>query len=584
MSEVNATVDEKAPQHGPYFENTSETSFWAFLGKTWALAKPYWQSEDKAWAWGLLLVTVALSLGSVYLSVWFNEWYNTFYNALQNKDEAVFWQQLGWFVPVAAVAITAAVYRYYLKSALEIRWRRWLTHQYFDRWLAHKAFYLMEVDHHQTDNPDQRITEDIDKFTTSSLTLSLDLLHSVVSLGSFSIILWNLSGPLSFTLFGVAVSIPGYMFWAALLYAFIGSWLTHLIGRRLIPLNFEQQKREADLRYSLVRVRENAEPIALYGGEAVEQDTLRTGFSAIWRNTWRIMKKQKQLIGFRAGYNQIATIFPFAVCAPRFFNGDLQLGGLMQINNAFGKVENALAWFIDLYPKLALWRSVVDRLTSFNDRLDQQQCLYPKEGQPISATASASLQVQALTLFKPDGSVMASIDDKAITPQQHTLIKAPSGSGKSTLLRTLGGIWPWYEGELKLSGTRLFLPQSPYLPQGRLRDVLAYPQPADAIDPHTFERVLSMCRLEGLTASLDEAQNWSMVLSLGERQRLAIARALIYQPDWLFLDEATSALDADNEHHMYTALLTELPNTTLISVGHRDALQRYHASIWSLTE
>ena len=312
-----------------------------FIPRVWGLITPYWRSEERAKAWLLLLAVIALSLVSVGISVWINHWYKDFYNALEKKDGAAFWSLIGYFGIIAAVGIVGAVYRLYLTQMLTIRWRRWLTEQHFARWLAHKNYYQLEQGSY-TDNPDQRISEDINSFTDNTLTLGLGLIRNVVSLVSFSIILWGVSG--SIEVFGI--TIPGYMFWCALLYAAVGSWLAHLIGRRLIVLSNQQQRYEADLRFAMVRVRENAESIALYNGEPNEHERLSERFTKVWKNFWTQMKVQKRLTFFTAGYSQIAIIFPFIVAAPRYFAGKIELGELMQINSAFSNVQENFSWLI----------------------------------------------------------------------------------------------------------------------------------------------------------------------------------------------------------------------------------------------
>ncbi len=555
----------------------------SFLGKTWALTKPYWQSEEKWQAWGLLLVIIALSLGGVYLSVWFNQWYNDFYNTLQNKDAPGFWLQISRFCPVALIYIVVAVANYYLSSMLQIRWRRWLTDVYFERWLKGRAYYLLEVSRDDTDNPDQRIAEDIDSFTTSTLSISLGLLSNIVSLFSFVFILWGLSGPLSFTVAGHAVSIPGYMVWVALLYAIAGSWLTHRVGRKLIKLNFDQQRYEANMRFAMVRVRENSERIALYQGEEQEQRNLRQRFHAVWSNFWSIMRVQKNLTAFTSAYGQIAIIFPLVVAAPRYFGGAIQLGGLMQISSAFGQVQGALSWLVDSYSALARWRSVVDRLTTFNDRLDSIDALHQHSNR-TQLQQGGGISIRDTQLRLPNEKVLLNIASLTLEPGQHTLINAPSGSGKSVLLRMLAGIWPWWTGQVQRPENVMFLPQLPYLPIDTLRQALAYPQAAEDFDDQRYQQVLQLCKLEPFIGMLDESRHWAQSMSPGEQQRVAIARALLKKPQWLFLDEATSALDIGSEQQLYQVLRQQLPDTTLVSIAHRTTLRAFHQQEWQLAE
>jgi vitamin B12/bleomycin/antimicrobial peptide transport system ATP-binding/permease protein len=540
-----------------------------FLRRTWAMITPYWRSEEKGKAWLLLAAVIGLSLFSVAISVWINHWYKDFYNALEHKDTAAFWQLIGYFCAIAAVAILGAVYRLYLTQMLTIRWRAWLTEKHFARWLADKNYYQLEQGGY-TDNPDQRISEDLNNFTSSSLSLGLGLLRNVVSLVSFSIILWGVSG--SIDVFGI--TIPGYMFWCALLYAAVGSWLTHLIGRRLIGLNNQQQRFEADLRFSMVRVRENAESIALYNGEPNEKQRLSARFSKVWQNFWDIMKVSKRLTFFTAGYSQIAIIFPFIVAAPRYFAGKIELGELMQINSAFGNVQENFSWFINAYSDLASWRATSDRLLSF------QQAMSDNEQRPPAIDVRSEgerLVVQGLGMDLADGRHLLSDADMSVEPGQRVMLSGRSGSGKSTLLRAMGHLWPAGHGSIRLPAARyLFLPQKPYLPIGTLKAVLSYPQDDSAYPAQRYAQVLQTCRLPHLVARLDEANHWQRMLSPGEQQRLAFARALLFAPQWLYMDEATSAMDEEDEATLYQALIDELPGLSIVSVGHRSSLKRFH--------
>ncbi|TYK57523.1 ABC transporter ATP-binding protein/permease [Pseudomonas synxantha] len=540
-----------------------------FFRRTWAMITPYWRSEEKGRAWLLLAAVIGLSLFSVAISVWINHWYKDFYNALEKKDTAAFWQLIGYFGGIAAVAILGAVYRLYLTQMLTIRWRAWLTEKHFTRWLAHKNYYQLEQGGY-TDNPDQRISEDLNNFTSGTLSLGLGLLRNVVSLVSFSIILWGVSG--SIEVFGI--TIPGYMFWCALLYATVGSWLTHLIGRRLIGLSNQQQRFEADLRFSMVRVRENAESIALYNGEPNERQRLSTRFGKVWHNFWDIMKVSKRLTFFTAGYSQIAIIFPFIVAAPRYFSGKIELGELMQINSAFGNVQENFSWFINAYSELATWRATSDRLLSFQQAMsDNEQRAPAIDVRPDGER----LVITDLGMDLADGRHLLTDADMTVEPGQRVMLSGRSGSGKSTLLRAMGHLWPAGHGSIRLPATRyLFLPQKPYLPIGTLKAVLSYPQDDSVYPAERYAQVLQTCRLPHLLNRLDEANHWQRMLSPGEQQRLAFARALLFAPQWLYMDEATSAMDEEDEATLYQALIDELPGLSIVSVGHRSSLKRFH--------
>ncbi|KQT66407.1 MULTISPECIES: ABC transporter ATP-binding protein/permease [Pseudomonas] len=540
-----------------------------FFRKVWAMTTPYWRSEEKGKAWTLLIAVIALTLFSVAISVWINSWYKDFYNALQRKDEAAFWQLILYFCGIATVAILGAVYRLYLTQMLTIRWRAWLTEKHFKRWLDHKNYYQLEQGGY-TDNPDQRISEDLNTYTANTLSLGLGLLRTIVSLVSFSIILWGVSG--SIEVFGI--EIPGYMFWCALLYAAVGSWLTHLIGRRLIGLNNKQQRFEADLRFSMVRVRENAESIALYNGEPNENRRLSNRFGLVWHNFWDIMRVSKRLTFFTSGYGQIAIIFPFVVAAPRYLSGKIELGELMQINSAFGNVQENFSWFITAYSDLAAWRATCDRLLSFRQAMSDNEQRTPA----IDVQNQGSeLQVHNLGLDLADGRHLLTDADMTVEPGERVMLSGRSGSGKSTLLRAMGHLWPAGHGNIRLPAARyLFLPQKPYLPIGTLREALSYPQPGDTYAPERYAQVLETCRLPHLVGRLDEANHWQRMLSPGEQQRLAFARALLYAPQWLYMDEATSAMDEEDEATLYQALIDEIPGLSIVSVGHRSSLKRFH--------
>jgi vitamin B12/bleomycin/antimicrobial peptide transport system ATP-binding/permease protein len=548
-----------------------------FLHDLWALTKPYWKSEERLKSGLLLAVIVGMSLGIVYLNVLFNEWNNLFYNSLQDKNVQAFFRLFGRFTILAVIYIIVAVYQIYLRQMLQIRWRRWLTAKYVDRWLTDHAYYRLRFEEGLTDNPDQRISEDINGFVEQTLALTLGLLESVVTLASFSVILWGLSGDIHI----LNIPIPGSMLWAAILYAGVGSVLTHLIGRPLIRLNFFQQRYEADFRFSLVRVRENAEAIGLYGGEDQESMGLGGRFSHVVANWWRIMIQQKRLTWFSAGYAQAAIIFPFLVAAPRYFSGAIHLGGLMQTVSAFGHVQSALSWFVDAYTRLAQWKATVDRLTGFSAVLAE---LEHKHGQGLvreAASTGQGLTLSDLTLGLPDGATLLTGVGLAVPPGGRLLLAGPSGCGKSTLFRAMGGLWPYCQGRLALpKGERaLFLPQRPYLPIARLDDAVTYPDPAAVYSPEAIREALTICGLGQLVDQLDEERHWSQELSPGEQQRLAFARALLLKPRWLFCDEASSALDEVSEQALHALLLNRLPGTGLISIAHRPSLAVFHQQV-----
>lgn len=550
-----------------------------FIRETWQLTRAYWYSEEKWSARFLLGTIVGLNLGQVYVLVLLNQWNNTFYNALQNYDTNGFWSGIKEFSILAAAHIIVAVYQIYLRQMLQIRWRRWMTACYVDKWLEKRTYYRMQLLDHNTDNPDQRISEDLNLFTAATLNLSLGFLKSVVTLGSFIFILWTLSGNFVLLLGQYKVNIPGYMVWVSILYAGIGTWLTVKIGRPLINLNYNQQRYEADFRFSMVRLRENSESIAFYGGEKQERSAFMQRFHKAFENFWELMRRQKQLTWFTSGYGQIAIIFPFLVASPRYLANEIQLGGLMQIATAFGRVQDALSFFVDSYTDIAAWRAVVDRLLGFVGNMEQVSTDKKEiENIQLSYRNEPVLTVSDLHIQLPKGEKLLNQLNVKISAGDSVLVVGPSGCGKSTLMRSLAGLWPFGQGTISLpKGQRtLFLPQKAYLPLGTLKDILLYPYANGNVSDEEIKKVMVLCKLEVFLEHLHVTEDWSHVLSLGEQQRIAFARALLQKPLWLFLDEATSALDEPAEKALYKILKEQLPDTTIISVGHRNTLTSYH--------
>jgi vitamin B12/bleomycin/antimicrobial peptide transport system ATP-binding/permease protein len=552
----------------------------------WRLAKPYWVSEEKWSARGLLLAVVALNLGNVYISVRINAWNNAFYNALQKLDGAEFFRQLGVFCILAAAFIVMAVYAQYLSQMLQIRWRRWLTRRYLGAWLADRSYYHLELKS-ATDNPDQRISEDLNQFTSYVLTLSLGLLTAVVSLGSFLGILWGLSGPANIPLGTWGnLHIPAYLVWAALLYAGVGTWLTIKIGRPLVPLNFDQQRLEANFRFSLVRLRENAESVALYRGEAMELGVFQERFRNVFENFWQIMKRQKRLSWFTSGYAQIAVIFPVVVVAPRYFAKQIGLGGLMQVVGAFSAVQNSLSFIISSYTSIAAWQAVTERLSGFEERLSAIQRSTHEPQELLIRREESGVAVDGVDLDLPNGTPLLRGVAFASEPGAAVLINGPTGAGKSTLLRALAGIWPYGRGEIRLAkGRILFVPQPPYLPLGTLAAVLRYPGgDTDSVSTTTLAAVLNQVGLGALVNELDVVHDWSQRLSPGEQQRLAFARIFLTKPALVFLDEVTSALDERSEAELYGLLRSAPWHPTIVSVGHRSTLRSFHDQVLEMAD
>jgi vitamin B12/bleomycin/antimicrobial peptide transport system ATP-binding/permease protein len=558
-----------------------KTTFKDFNG----IAVPYFRSEDR-WAGRVLLsAVIALQLFQVWLNVQFNTWYNTFYTALQDKDWNTFIWQIGVFSLLAAFFIVSAVYQLYLQQWLQIRWRNWLTQRYLGRWLGQGTHYRMRLKGDQADNPDQRIADDVREFVDNTLNIGIALLGSIVTLVSFVVILWNLSAATPLMIGAKSFEIPGYLVWAALVYAIIGTWVTHLVGRPLIKLNFDQQRYEADFRFSLVRLRENAEEVTLLAGEEAEGARLRDRFASVMRNWYEIMRRRKRLTFLTAGYSQVAIIFPFLVVSPVYFFGSMTLGGLMQIASAFGQVQSALSFFVTAYTSIADWKAVLNRLTGFEASIKWAEGLDRTAPRLEFLTDGGNaLLVEELAVGLPNGQEIVRLAEFSIEPGERVLVSGPSGAGKTSLFRALGGVWPFGSGSIRVpqGASVLVLPQRSYMPLGTLRGALAYPGTTDQFTAEEIEDVLKAVGLGAFVSQLDETAYWADKLSGGEQQRLSIARALLQKPHWLFLDEATGALDEASEAALYHLMIERLPKTAIVSIGHRASLAPFHQRFFAL--
>jgi putative ATP-binding cassette transporter len=549
------------------------------LAAVWRIAAPYFSSEDKWAGRGLLAAVIAIELAVVFLTVLFNRWNNVFYNALQERNQDVFTYQIGYFCVLAAFWIGLKVYQLYLNQWLQIRWRRWMTDRYLGGWLHDANHYRMQLLGDAADNPDQRIAEDTQRFVEQTLQLSIGLLSAVVTLVSFVFILWGLSNAAPLHLFGKDIAIPGYLVWGALIYAILGTTLTHLIGWPLVGLNFQQQRYEADFRFNLVRARENAEQIALLHGEPAERTRLQGRFGYVVENWLAIMQRTKKLTAFTATYSQASVIFPYVLVAPAYFAEKVQLGGMMQTASAFSSVQDSLSFFITSYRTLAEWQSVVARLNGFEESIKNAAALTTKENIiHVGSDDKAAIDLDKLLVSLPNGTPLVTADGFSIRSGERTLLTGPSGSGKSTLFRAIAGIWPFGTGSIAIpsQATLMMLPQRPYFPVGTLRAAIAYPAEPSAFSPEQVGETLSAVGLPKLASRLDEDAHWNRTLSLGEQQRLGIARALLHKPQYLFLDEATASLDEPSEAALYHLIKDRLAATTIVSIGHRSTLEAFH--------
>jgi putative ATP-binding cassette transporter len=506
-----------------------------------------------------------------------NSWNARFYDALQHKNATAFGYELMVFCALAGSFILLAVYQLYLSQGLQIRWRQWMTNRLLGSWLKDSTPYRMQLSGDCADNPDQRIAEDIKLFVSNTLSLGTGLLGAVVTLGSFIVILWGLSGAAPLTLFGHALGIPGYLVWVAIVYAVAGTAITHWIGRPLVDLDIEQQRREADFRAGLLRVRENAEQIALLKGEAAERRRLMAHFAKVKDNWTAIMGRQKRLTFFTAGYSQVQVIVPILAAGPAYFASAISLGGLMQTASAFARVEGALSFFVKAYPQLAQWKSIIERLDGFERSIANVAC--PGAAlEVVECDVECSINALDLDLRKPDGSALLTIENIELAVGEATLLTGRSGAGKSTLLRVLAGIWPHAQGRIEMpAGARLLvLPQRPYLPEGSLRDAITFPRVLPVDEDARITILLAEVGLSRLADRLDEEAHWQQRLSLGEQQRLTVVRSILFEPDWLLLDEATASLDEPAERQIYTLIRERLPRATIVSVGHRSTLRALH--------
>jgi vitamin B12/bleomycin/antimicrobial peptide transport system ATP-binding/permease protein len=536
----------------------------------------------------MVVFLVLINQAQVGIIVRLNFFNRDLFNAIQNHDAATFWHQLLFvFTPFAFVYVATTVIEFFTQSMLVIRWRQWLTDHFVSRWLARHNHYRISLVAGQTDNPDQRIAEDVYRFINGGsdgsstaygiYDFSILLISTISSLVSFAIVLWGLSK--SFMLPGTNIIVPGFLFWVALLYAGLGTLITHLIGRPLIGLYFQRQHMEADFRFSLARLREYTEQVALLNGENAERSMVGQRFGALIANYLALVYRRMRVTAFTHTFGQISPIIPYVFTAPFYFARRIELGVMTQTAGAFGHVVNALTFFVNYYTYLAGFKSVVDRLNSFDAAIDQAEALSnagPKRVASVGGTPR--IDFEDVDLLLPDGRRAVETKHLVLVEGESVVLSGPSGSGKSTLFRAIAGIWPFGAGEIRsTSATRIMVvPAKPYIPISTLRAAVTYPAVPGTYSDDDIRGALADVHLGDLVNELNREEVWSQRLSSGEQQRVALARALLMRPDWLFLDESTSAVDEKLEAELYATLARRLPKTTIMSIGHRSAVVRLH--------
>ncbi len=568
----------------------TQVSSRALFGRRFArhlvrLTRVYWTSSDAGKGGLLLALAVTLELGTVYGNVLLSDAQRLIFDAFQSKQMAALSRAFGVFLALAFAFVFVSVYRIYVRQTLEIRWRKWLTDHYLQQWMSAQAYWEIELHRKVTDNPDQRIAEDVRNYVASALGLSLSLLSALATLLSFAGILWNLSREWSYDFRGSEIHIPGLMMWVAILYALITSWFTHRVGRRLVPIQFDRERFEADFRFDLVRFRENVEAVALLRGEDSERRGALERFKQVVGNWLQLIRAQRNLMLLTTGIGQANSLVPLLVAAPGYFAGRLSLGSVMQTSIAYGQVSGALVWFVNAYQEIAQWRASVERLFTFTEQIDSTRADFRRaEGVRVEPRRDGALRLHHVSLTRPDGTALLQDIDAVIEPGDHVALLGPSGAGKRTLLRAIAGIWRFGRGciELPEHATTMFLTQRPYLPIGTLRAVLAYPAPEGTFPDDRVGDTLRVLGLGSLVERLDETTHWEQYLSGGEQQRLAIGRVLLHQPDWVFLDGATSSLDEETEKKVYALLRERLPRSAIVSIIDRAAVAKYHERRWTL--
>jgi putative ATP-binding cassette transporter len=556
-----------------------------FARGLWRLTRLYWAAPEAGRGKFLLATAVALELGTVYGAFAIAGAQRRIFDALGARDTAAFLAGIGLFLGVVLGFVLVSTYRIFVRQALEIRWRAWLTDRLLGAWIHPHASCQMELVTAAADNPDQRIAEDVRNYVASALGLSLSLLAAVATLVSFAGLLWTLSGDWPIAIGGAEVRIPGFMMWVAVAYAVLATWIAHRVGRALVPINFDRLRFEADFRFALVRFRENAEAIGLADGEGYERERAAGRFGRIVGNWWDLIRAQRTLTLATTGIGQANQAVPLLVAAPGYFLGHLTLGTVTQVGIAYAQVSGALTWFVNAYQEIALWRASIERLVTFTTALDAAESRVARaESVRVETADDTRLQLRDLRLALPDGRALLEGGNAAIVPGERLVVIGPSGSGQSILLRALAGHWPFGRGAVQIPADArpFFLSQRPYLPIGTLRGAVAYPSPEGTFSDERVRDALRAVELTAFAEALDAVDHWEKRLSGGEQQRIAFARALLQAPDWVFLDDATAELDEESEARLYRLLAERFPRAAIVSIAHRPGVARFHSRRWTL--
>lgn len=546
------------------------------LRRFWKTGFGFWRTRT---AWLLTIATVVVVVVNVGVQYGINLWNRTFFDALETRNAGAALTQAMIFIPLAGASVALGVIQVYTRMTMQRRWRRWMTDKVVDYWLARGRYYQLNLVGGDHKNPEYRIADDLRFATDSPVDFAVGLFSAVLSAATFVVVLWSIGGSYSFTLGGTTITIPGFLVVAAVIYAVIASGSMVWIGRRFVTVAETKNQSEAEYRFVLTRIRENGESIALLGGETEERAGLNQSLRDVLRRWRHLCYQHMRTTVVSQSSAHLAPVVPVLLCAPKFLEGSMSLGQVMQAASAFVIVQTAFNWLVDNYPRFADWTASARRVASLLVSLDGLHQA-DKEGMgriSHGETDSAALKLCNLSVTLDDGTSVINEAEVTIEPGEKVLVVGESGTGKSSLVRAIAGLWPWGEGEVLVrKGAKLFLlPQRPYVPVGSLRRAAAYPQSADEVDATVVAEALDQVGLGHFVGRMDEESPWDQTLSGGEKQRLAFARLLIHRPDIIVMDEATSALDPTSQADLLQ-LIHERLDATIISVGHRPELEAFH--------